>query len=479
MMKAVLDIGKTNVKLQLVDAEGRLSHSYSRKNTPLESGLYPHADVDAIWQWLLETLASYPAAAEITALIVTTHGATAALINSNVPAADALVLPVLDYEFAGINSCDQAYQAVRPGFSETLSPDLPAGLNLGRQIFWLQQQFPAQFAQATQLLMYPQYWAWRLTGQLVGEVTSLGCHTDLWAPLTQRYSSLVEQCHWQALMPPLQPAWQSLGVIRPEIANATGLSPACEVHVGLHDSNASYLRYLCNEQTQTASFTVVSTGTWTILMQAQGRLRDLHLRRDTLANCDVFGDPIACARFMGGREYEEICQRLGGDVNTPVSAQQLQTALDNLWMVTPDFSSGNGPFGGLAPKLQCPLPAPSAGAIATLYSALMIDQRLSDLQASGAIYIEGAFLKNPLLCALLAQLRSGQPVYLSNDDTGTVQGALLLTQFPQVTPFAQASRAPLTEQTRPHARIDLVPCKASQFQGLEQYRQRWYALIGQ
>ena len=115
-------------------------------------------------------------------------------------------------------------------------------------------------------------------------------------------------------------------------------------------------------------------------------------------------------RFMGGREYDAICQRLGGDIKTPVTQQDIQGALDNLWMVTPDFSSGNGPYGGLEPKLQCPLPAPSAGAIATLYCALMIDQRLNDLQASGAIYIEGAFLKNPLLCQLVAQLRSEQPV---------------------------------------------------------------------
>ena len=28
--------------------------------------------------------------------------------------------------------------------------------------------------------MYPQYWAYRLTGVLANEVTSLGCHTDLW-----------------------------------------------------------------------------------------------------------------------------------------------------------------------------------------------------------------------------------------------------------------------------------------------------------
>lgn len=32
--------------------------------------------------------------------------------------------------------------------------------------------------------MYPQYWALRLTGIAANEVTSLGCHTDLWNPWT-------------------------------------------------------------------------------------------------------------------------------------------------------------------------------------------------------------------------------------------------------------------------------------------------------
>ena len=468
-MKAVLDIGKTNVKLQLVDSSDQLCDSYSRRNMPIETAPYPHADVAGIWHWLEQTLVNYPRVHEISALVVTTHGATAALVNSKLSLADGLALPVLDYEYAGINDCNAAYHSLRPDFAETLSPDLPAGLNLGRQIFWLQQQFPGPFATATHLLMYPQYWGWRLTGQLAGEVTSLGCHTDLWAPRAHHYSSLVEKCHWQGLMPPLQSAWETLGTISPLVAESMGLRADCKVYVGLHDSNASYLRYLCANRTEAASFTVVSTGTWTILMQAQGDLSSLHRRRDTLANCDVYGDPIACARFMGGREYDAICQRLGGDIKTPVTQQDIQGALDNLWMVTPDFSSGNGPYGGLEPKLQCPLPAPSAGAIATLYCALMIDQRLNDLQASGAIYIEGAFLKNPLLCQLVAQLRSEQPVYLSADDTGTVQGALLLTR---IDGSAAASQSP-------SANLVLEACAPAQFNGLWEYRTHWYALITQ
>ena len=455
-MKAVLDIGKTNVKLQLVHDSGSLYESYSRKNAAINSEPYPHADVEGIWHWLLDALAACKHVHEINAIIVTTHGATAAFIDNK----KYLVMPVLDYEFAPINSCDEQYRKVRPDYSETFSPDLPAGLNLGRQIFWLQNNFSEQFSLVTHILMYPQYWGWRLTGNLANEVTSLGCHTDLWSPKAKNYSSLVTHCNWEGLFPPLRPAWDILGKISASIAQKTGLSTECDVFLGLHDSNASYLRYLAANNSS-SGFTVISTGTWTILMSARASLSSLNSTRDMLANCDVYSDPVACARFMGGREYELICRHLGGDVYSDFTPVDIQTAIDNHWFVTPDFSAGNGPFAGHSPITHCPFPASSPAAIATLYCALMIDQRLTDLKANGPIYIEGAFLKNTLLCQLVAQCRPLQTVYLSADDTGTVQGAILLTRLGRGGEFELPGQV----------------CTPSRFTELEAYKARWYEAI--
>lgn len=452
-MKAIFDIGKTNIKLQLVHDSGALCENYARRNAAVNSHPYPHADVEGIWNWLLETLAACEYVTEIKAIVVTTHGATAALINNH----EGLVLPVLDYEYTEINNCDELYQKKRPDYAETLSPDLPAGLNLGRQIFWLQNNFTEEFSHVTHILMYPQYWGWRLTGNLASEVTSLGCHTDLWSPTNNHYSSLVMESNWQNLFPPLRPAWDVLGKLSASVVASTGLPEDCDVFVGLHDSNASYLRYLSGMRTS-SSFTVISTGTWTILMSARANLATLNSARDMLANCDVYGDPVVCARFMGGREYEMICQVLGGDVHSHCTAMDIQTAIDNQWFVTPDFSAGNGPFAGRSPTIHCPVPAPTPAAVATLYCALMIDQRLTDLNATGPLFIEGAFLKNSLLCELIAQYRSLQPLYLSADDTGTVQGALLLTRWGQRDEFV----------------LPTQPCKPSRYTGLDVYKRGWY-----
>lgn len=454
----VFDIGKTHVKLQVLDAELNSIAEVKAKNKVSQVLPYPQADVDGIWQWFTSSLKNLDVTEHIAAIVVTTHGATAALIGDHVEHENGLVLPVLDYEYSDINHFAAQYAALRPAFSETCSPDLPAGLNLGRQLYWLSQSYPSDFARVKHILMYPQYWGWRLTAVCSTEVSSLGCHTDLWAPDLKDYSSLVYKLQWRGLLGEPMPAWSEIGTVQANVTAQTGLNPDCKVYVGVHDSNASYLRYLRSQNNP--SFTVISSGTWTILMSSGSSVATLDEHKDMLANVDVQGNPVACARFMGGREYETISAKLAGDMSQDNSATALQFVIDQQYMVTPDFSGGNGPFGGLMPVINAPSNSQYAAAIATMYCALMIDYQLSQLNAQGAIYIEGAFLQNSLLCQLIAQLRVGQPVYLSTDGSGTVQGAALLSRWQDK-----------------QSQIEHAHCEVSQFAGLLAYKQRWLTLI--
>ncbi|MBN9624051.1 MAG: hypothetical protein J0H06_14070 [Actinobacteria bacterium] len=195
----VLDIGKTNAKLALVDAGTRaIVEIRTTANEVLREGLYPHFDTDRLWSWIVAGLKDYAAKGRIGCISTTTHGAAVAILGP-----DGLVLPILDYEYAGPDSVAEAYRPLRGAFWETLSPDLPAGLNAGRQIYWLEETFPSAFGRATAILMYPQYWVWRLTGALAAEPTSLGCHSDLWNPEAGTFSRLAEDRGWAKLIPPV------------------------------------------------------------------------------------------------------------------------------------------------------------------------------------------------------------------------------------------------------------------------------------
>ncbi|HEX4297492.1 MAG TPA: FGGY family carbohydrate kinase, partial [Devosia sp.] len=179
MVVAVIDIGKTNAKVALVDL-ARLRETAMRKtpNVVRTDGPYPHFDEAHLWEFILDSLRDLGREAPIESISITTHGATAALLDAE----GNLALPILDYEFTGLEALTDDYDTVRPPFAETGTPRLPGGLNLGAQLFWQQRTHPADFARATSILMYPQYWGFRLTGVRANEATSLGCHTDLWSP---------------------------------------------------------------------------------------------------------------------------------------------------------------------------------------------------------------------------------------------------------------------------------------------------------
>jgi L-fuculokinase len=432
----VLDVGKTNVKLLVLDRQGRIRDEAASPSASLPGPPYPHLDSEGVWRWLLDRLAVMAARWPIDTLVVTTHGGAAALVDER-----ALVLPILDYEFEPPDDgFAAAYRAIAPPFAETFAPLFPAGLNLARQIFWQQQAFAEAFGRVRHILCYPQYLAWRLSGIAASEVTSLGAHTHLWAPQQRRFSSLVDRLGWRRLFPPLRAAWERLGPIRPEIPAQTGLAEDCAVLCGIHDSNAALLLYLRSQQ---PGFALASTGTWLILLRPGHALDTLDPARDMLANVDVTGQPVATARFMGGREYVALA---GEAAAAQVAVGDVQRLVDQGTFALPSFAPA-GPFPDRAGRIVGPQPEAAArSALATLYVALMTDVGFDLLEARGDLLVDGGFAGNPVYAGLLAALRRGQAVKLNGAKEGTATGASLLASWhePEVAvPLALAPVAPL------------------------------------
>ena len=217
---AVIDIGKTNAKVALVDLDS-FSEIAVRKaaNGVTSDGLYPHFDVEKLWRFILGSLGALHAEVPIDAISVTTHGATAVLLDGN----GDLALPLLDYEFNGPDTLAADYDKLRPPFAETGAARLPMGLNIGAQIYWQEQTFPQEFSKVAAILTYAQYWSYRLSGVLASELTSLGCHTDLWNPYSGDFSTFVDARGWRRLFPPVRKASDLLGGLRPNVAQQASL----------------------------------------------------------------------------------------------------------------------------------------------------------------------------------------------------------------------------------------------------------------
>ena len=429
---AVLDVGKTNAKIAFVDpALGQEVWSARRANNVVQGPLLRELDVVGIEAWLLESLRGAPQRERVAAIVPVAHGAAAVLADHT---GQVLIAP--DYEDTRFDEVAAEYAALRDPFALTFSPNLPQGLNLGRQLYYLQSRHNELFRRVSHILMYPQYWAWRLSGVMATEVTALGTHTDLWRPHDDTYSGLARKQGWARFMPSMHRATARLGKLRPSVAAATGLPESCVVTCGIHDSNASYLRFLMDRERE--AFTVVSSGTWTIVMANRGDLRRLREDRDMLANVNVYGSPIATARYMGGREYEAIAQ-----CPDEPNFDALIEVMSRGAMALPSFASA-GPYSGRRGSIEGAegLNATQRAALATLYSALMTAQLIESLGTAGEIFIDGPLARNPLFGSLLGACVPAGTVRIYPEGGGT-RVAAHLAGLPSLAPGALRNVAPL------------------------------------
>jgi sugar (pentulose or hexulose) kinase len=453
---AVIDIGKTNAKLMLVEDEGggtlwSVERASPAIAVPGFGALARQLDVHGIEAWMIAQLAMAPEKHRIRAIVPVAHGAAMALVDGE---GETLIAP--DYEDPCFDSLRPEYRQLRRPYAETLSPSLPAGLNLGAQIFFVQSALPELFLRTRHILTYPQYWSWRLSGVAASEVTSLGCHSDLWNPAEQTFSQLVLDEGWGGLMPPLRPARAVLGPLRQEVVEATGLPADCAVICGIHDSNASYLSHRVARGAE-ESFSVISSGTWCIVLAKGADLTRLREAEDMLANVDALGVPTPTARFMGGREYAAIA----GEAAVAPTAAGLAAVLEADAVALPSFALGGPCQGRKGQVLRAEGLAPEGrAALATLYCALMADLILDRLGVAGAILVDGPFAANPLFPAMLQSLRAAAPVTASGTRGGITAAVLWL-----------AGSEPPREVSAP----PLAPLP--QAEALRAYRDRWRSML--
>jgi sugar (pentulose or hexulose) kinase len=418
----VIDIGKSNAKFAVVDLDAHAEIDVRKMPNAVQTAApYPHYDVETLWQFICDSITDLNRLHPLDALSVTTHGASAALIDVE----GNLSLPVLDYEYAGPDKLKNEYDRIRPDFSETFTPRLPVGLNLGAQLYWQARSYPGEWERTRWVLPYPQYWSYRLTGVPSSEITSLGCHTDLWNFETDLYSSLVLKQGWLPKMPEVRPASDVLGLVLPQLGKELGLRPRVPVHVGIHDSNASLLPHLLEHD---PPFAVVSTGTWVIATAPGGDLASLDPRRDCLANIDAFGRAVPSARFMGGREYSQLV----GPTPPHASDKAINRVLEEAILLYPSVTAGSGPFPDRKSHWSHPehtLDAEARFAAISFYLALMTAECLMLSGADGNTVVEGPFAANRLFVEMLVAA-TGRPVEaMTSSQTGTSIGAALLARM--------------------------------------------------
>ncbi len=430
----VLDVGKSNAKLMLVDADGAVCRSATVANESVhdEQHGFLALGVRRLEAWLQEAVPAILAGEVPQRIAVATHGAAFCAIDEA-----GLVLPPIDYEWDGYGDVTAAFDASLANFAHHGTPVLEKGLNGGRQIDFVLRRWPELAARIRYWVPYPQYWSWWFGGVASTEISSLGCHTGLWDPARNRYSDWAVARGIAKRFAPLRNAWDVVGTLRPGLAEAWRLPAGIEVIAGVHDSNACLARYL----RATPLATVVSTGTWCVAMAPGADPGRLSADRGELVNVAVDGRAVPTARFMGGREFALLC---GGASPELATEQALVEVLGEGWEVRPPDASGGDLFrdadayrvfrrGARIAQGIAGVPERLRPALASLHCAdrtlLMVGDLARPETASSAspVIVEGPLASNAAYVAALAEGLGARPLLRSADALeGTARGAWML-----------------------------------------------------
>lgn len=444
---AIFDLGKTNSKLFVFASDGTLLDE--RRSKPVWTDFHGRSvlDDERLFAWMNRELAEVAAAHGVTGLMVSAHGCAFALVRGR-----ELLHPILDYEQEIPDAVAAVIDPLLPDFSETFTPWLPLGFSIARHIYWLEAEEPEAFAATEAILCYPQYWVWRFTGRRLAEWSYLGAHSQLWAPLKRDFSSLVDRMDWRQKFPEIAKAGAVVGETTVQLPG--GEKRTLAVHNGVHDSNAALAYY---RMTGLTNFTIVSTGTWVIIINLDCPLAALDGERDMIANVTVDGEPAPSLRFMGGREFDIVSEGW----NEPIDQSAVERVVARGVFALPSFAAG-GPFPETGGRIVGgDVAGEERAAAAALYVAMMTDLSLDLIRSDNLLVVDGGLAKIHLFTAMLAQLRPGQQVVRSTMSEGSATGAAALA-------FKALGLAPFKDET--------IPVAASRIDGLEAYRDRWREL---
>jgi sugar (pentulose or hexulose) kinase len=423
---AVLDIGKTNLKLCVTDRDGTVLESVTTVNAVRPGPPWRHHDLTVLAPWVGTTLKELARHHPLHVVVPVGHGSGGVLTLADPDTGGTgAALPMIDYEDNFPPELDATYRAEAGTFEDRGSAVMTASTHAARQLFRMQAEKPETVARSAHYLNVAQYWAWWLSGVAASEYSAMGAQSQLWNVPLRRLSPIVGLHGWQRLIPPFRPAWETLGPVRTPLRDRFGLPDGLTVLTGAHDSSANFYRY---RAAGLRDFTLVSTGTWIVAMSREPAVARLSEARGMTINADMEGAPVGGALSMGGREFSAVA---GPDwKGARADPGALARIVDRGTMALPSFGGNEGQFPGSAGRGQIAGPAPESQpertALAVLYAALLTVTCAETLGGGETLILDGTFLQDPLYAPLVAALRPRRLTQISQDPNGVAAGAALL-----------------------------------------------------
>ncbi|MNF73390.1 rhamnulokinase [compost metagenome] len=296
------------------------------------------------------------------------------------------------------------------------------------QIYRLKIENPEVFDKVKYCLHLPQYLSSLLTGQYFSDITSIGCHTNLWNFKKMKYHKWVTKENIIAKIPPLHYAEDTIQL--PE----SGIS----VGVGLHDSSSAIIPYTINF---TEPFVLLSTGTWSISLNPfnDTPLTFEELQSDCLCYLQYKEKPVKAARLFSGNEHEIQTKQLAAHFDVPLHTYK-EVLYDKeiiAYLRAIDFNKPAPTEDTNRILKEFPFEKRNLNDFKNYeiaYHRLMLDiiaQQIISTQLVihnspvKKVFVDGGFSKNPIFMNLLAEAFPEMEVYAASMAQASALGAAL------------------------------------------------------
>jgi sugar (pentulose or hexulose) kinase len=395
---AIFDIGKTNKKLFLFNENYEIVYEKSTQfEETIDEDGDPCEDVELLSSWVVESFKEIQNNPdfEVKALNFSTYGASFVHLDSKGKVIAPLYNYLKPYSEALKKQFYDTYGGEQVFARKTASPVL-GNLNSGMVLYRLKYENPALFAQVSYSLHLPQYLSFLFTGQYCSDITSIGCHTNLWNFEKNQYHEWLEK---EGVLEKLAP----INIKTHHLNNSN-------IGTGLHDSSAALIPYLATFNGQ--KFVLISTGTWCITLNPfnHSPLTDEELQQDCLAYMQYTGEPVKASRLFAGHEHEQATKQL---------SEQFQKPLD--YYKTVKFNSEL-----IEKSKEETYESVYHQLILNLVNKQVISTKLVLNDSSVTkLFVDGGFGKNEIYMNLLAKAFPEMEVYAASVAQATSLGAAL------------------------------------------------------
>ena len=427
----IFDVGKTNKKIVVFDEQYHLvfEENIQLPETTDEDG-DPCENINVLSDWIQRSFwkISSNTDYDIKAVGFSAYGASFVHVNDYYEPVAPLYNYLKPFPEDLKSQFYKQYGGETDVSKQTASPVL-GHLNSGMQLYWLKHRKHDIYDQVKFSLHLPQFLSYLITAGVYSDITSIGCHTNLWDFSKWDYHAWVYE---EGIDMKLAPVYNGNDVMH--ISYGGNQIP---VGVGLHDSSAALIPYL---QSVKEPFILISTGTWCISLNPfnQNPLTDKELQQDCLFYISYEGKPVKASRLFAGYEHEEQTKRLATHYNT--GADHYKTIEYNADIMT-EIRQNKQPV-TIEEQETVMLKKSLFGlrdlsAITTYekaYHQLIADLVTQQIASTHLvlkdtpvkkIFVDGGFSKNLIYMHLLADAFAGVEVYASSVSLATAMGAAL------------------------------------------------------